>query len=433
MNDSYFESSAERIYDAIYEEDDARVCRDISEEACTNVPHNFFLHAAAMGFSKFAEAVANTKTTIPWLLSSVGAPGWIVAVLVPLRESGSMLPQLAIGSWVRQSSRRKWFYVIGAVMQAVALLGVALSVALMTGAAAGYSALLSILVFSLARGFCSIASKDVLGKTVPKTRRGRVTGLASSVGGFGTLLVVVFLYQLQANEKTYIGVVLMGALLFVAAALVYSRIDEEPGAEEGGANGIAHAICSLRLLVDDIPFRRFVIARALLVGTGLSAPFIVILANQRGNSDLVFFLLAQGLASLLSGPVWGRYADISSRYVMMFSAIAAGLLGTLLAMADWFASTLVDTNWFLPACFFALMLVHDGVRLGRKTYLVDLGGASKRTDYVAVSNTIIGIVLLFAGGVASVAQTLGISIAILLFSAMTFASCLYIRQLPEVQ
>ena len=433
MNDSYLESSAERIYEAIYEEDDARVCRDISEEACSNVPHNFFLHAAAMGFSKFAEAVANTKTTIPWLLSSVGAPGWIIAVLVPLRESGSMLPQLAIGGWVRQASRRKWFYVIGAVLQAAALVGVVLSVALFSGASAGYGALLSILVFSLARGFCSIASKDVLGKTVPKTRRGRVTGLASSLGGFGTLLVVAFLYQLQADEKTYISIVLMGAILFLFAAIVYTRIDEEPGAKEGGANGFAHAVSSLRLLIDDIPFRRFVIARALLVGTGLSAPFIVVLANQRGNSDLVFFLLAQGLASLISGPVWGRYADISSKYVMMFSAIAAGLLGALLVVIEKFATSLMSTDWFLPACFFVLMLIHDGVRLGRKTYLVDLGGASKRTDYVAVSNTMIGFILLIAGGVASYVQTFGISMAILLFSLMTFLSCLFIRQLPEAQ
>jgi hypothetical protein len=433
MNNSYLESIAERVYDAIYEEDDARVCREISEEACSNVPHNFFLHATAMGLSKLAEAVANTKTTIPWLLSSAGAPGWIIAVLVPLRESGSMLPQLAIGSWVRRASRRKWFYVIGAVLQAVALLGVVLSVGLMTGTAAGYCALLSVLVFSLARGFCSVASKDVIGKTVPKTRRGRVTGLASSIGGFGILLVVALLYQLQADEKPYIGVVAMGAILFLVSAMVYTRIDEEPGAKEGGANGIAHALSSLRLLLDDIPFRRFVCARALLVGTGLSAPFIVILANQRGNSDLIYFLLAQGLASLVSGPVWGRYADLSSRYVMMFSAMAAGLLGTVIVMTELFATALMGTDWFLPTCFFVLMLVHDGVRLGRKTYLVDLGEGSKRTDYVAVSNTMIGIVLLIAGGAASYAQTLGISLAIVLFSAMTFASCLFIRRLPEVQ
>jgi hypothetical protein len=433
MNDSNLESTPERIYQAIYEEEDARICRDISEEACSNLPQNFFRHAGAMGLSKFAEAVANTKTTIPWLLSSVGAPGWAIAVLVPLRESGSMLPQLAIGSWVRQASRRKGFYVFGAVMQAAALVGVALSLTLLDGAPAGYATLLSILVFSLARGFCSIASKDVLGKTVPKTRRGRVTGLASSFGGFGTLLVVGFLYQLQASEKTYTGLVLMGALLFLIAAFVYSRIEEDPGANEGGANGIAHAISSLRLLIDDIPFRRFVIARALLVGTGLSAPFVVILANRSGNSDLAFFLLAQGLASLLSGPFWGRYADISSRSVMMFCAIAAGLLGLMLVAAELFAPGVVHTKWFMPTCFFALMVVHDGVRLGRKTYLVDLGGASKRTDYVSVSNTIIGIVLLAAGGLAAYAQTLGISMAILLFSIMTFAACWFIRQLPEVQ
>ena len=95
MNKPDLTSRAEQIYDAIYEdEEDARVCKDISEQACTNVPSNFFLQAGATSLGKFADAVANTKTTLPWLLSSVGAPGWIVPLLVPIRESGSMLPQM---------------------------------------------------------------------------------------------------------------------------------------------------------------------------------------------------------------------------------------------------------------------------------------------------------------------------------------------------
>ena len=79
------------------------------------------------------------------------------------------------------------------------------------------------------------------------------------------------------------------------------------------------------------------------------------------------------------------------------------------------------------------MVLHDGVRLGRKTYLVDLGGKDKRTDYIAVSNTLIGVVLLLAGAIASLVQSLGNSVAILLFSLMAFVACLFIYKLPEVQ
>lgn len=58
-------------------------------------------------------------------------------------------------------------------------------------------------VFSLAHGVCSVAAKDVLGKTVSKSRRGRLTGLAGSVAGLVTLGVAagLMLYSALAAER----------------------------------------------------------------------------------------------------------------------------------------------------------------------------------------------------------------------------------------
>lgn len=425
--------SAERVYDAIYEEEDARVCKDISDAACSNVPQNFFLNASAVALGKLADALANTKTTLPWLLTSMGAPGWIAPALAPIRESGSMLPQLAIGNWVRQASVRKWFYSAGALAQAVALFGIVLGAVFLQGTAAGVSILVCVIFFSLARGFCSVASKDVMGKTVPKTRRGRVNGLSASIAGFGTLIAAALLYYLQAGIVAYSGLIAAAGVFWLLAAWLYARIEEDEGAVEGGVNGLSKAFSSLALLRDDVPFRHFVIGRAFLVGTALSAPFLVIMAQQRGNAALIFFLLAQGTAALLSGHFWGKFADRSSRKLLLTSGIAAGVLGTSIFFLEIYHPTLTHTQWFLPVCFFVLMVLHDGVRLGRKTYLVDLGGAEKRTDYVALSNTLIGVVLLVAGAIASLVQTLGNAVAILLFSLLAFIACIFIYKLPEAQ
>jgi hypothetical protein len=433
MNSSILKSRAEQVYDAIYEEEDARVCRDISDAACTHVPHNFFLNAAAVALGKTADAVANAKTTLPWLLSAVGAPGWTIMMLVPIRESGSMLPQLAIGSWVRQAPLRKWFYVAGAIVQAFALLGLCLSFVLLQGTAAGFGVLIGVIFFSLARGFCSVAAKDVTGKTVPKTRRGRVNGLSSSIAGAGTLLAVWLLYQLNAGFIAYVGLIALAALLWFGAAFLYAQIDEEPGVSEGGVNGLAAALAGLSLLRDDIPFRRFVVARALLIGTSLTAPLIVMMAQQRSDADLLFFLLAQGFAALLSGHIWGKFADQSSRLVLFSAGVAAGFLGLMISLTDIYSAGLTRTQWFLPVCFFVLMLLHDGVRAGRKTYLVDLGGADKRTDYVAVSNTLIGAILLGAGALAALVESFGTITAILFFSLLAFVAAPFIYALPEVQ
>jgi len=57
------------LYDLLASEEDAGVCTDISEDACRYVPASF-----------------------------VEAPPFVLALLVPLRESGSLIPQLPIAT-----------------------------------------------------------------------------------------------------------------------------------------------------------------------------------------------------------------------------------------------------------------------------------------------------------------------------------------------
>jgi MFS family permease len=425
--------TAENIYDALYDEDEARVCKDISEEACTHIPANFFLNAVVMSVAKLADAVANTKTTLPWLLASVGVPGWMIAVLVPIRESGSMLPQLAIGGWVRSFRVRKWWYVLGSISQALMLLGMVLSILFLDGVVAGWAVLVLVVLMSLSRGFCSVASKDVIGKTVPKTRRGRVTGLSATVAGLGTLIVVVLLSELSRGTTNYLILILVAVVCWVIAAFLMSRVVEEPGAVEGGVNGLQEALSKITLIAEDTAFRRFVFARALLMGTGLAAPFVVVLAQSHSATSLTFFLVAQGLASLTSGYVWGVVADHSSRKLLMAMAVTVGALGSFVFVVDLLWQTSTTNVWFYPMVYFVLALVHDGVRMGRKTYLLDLSGGDKRTDYVAVSNTIIGALLLLAGVLTSALQVYGNTTVILVLSLFAFASLGFLSAMPEAQ
>jgi hypothetical protein len=124
---SGFERVADDLYTRLYEDEDARVCRDISDAACTVVSGNFLRNTLAQACTKLGDALINPKTTLPWLLTSLAAPGWIAGLLVPIRESGSMLPQLAIAAWMRRLPLRKWCYVGGAVAQGLAVLGLALT------------------------------------------------------------------------------------------------------------------------------------------------------------------------------------------------------------------------------------------------------------------------------------------------------------------
>jgi len=409
----------ESLYERLAEDDEGRVCKAISESACREAPGNFLRTLVANTLSNIADRLASAKTTLPWLLMQVGAPAWMLSLLVPIRESGSMLPQMWIGAWVRRQPVRKWIWVGGGVVQAFCLAALGWVGLALSGAMAGWSVIALLVVFSLARGACSVAYKDVQGKTVPKTRRGRLAGWISAVSGLAALAVGVALGFAPGEESMslVVGLLLAGGVLWALGSLAFSSIVEEPGATEGGANGISEALTQLSVLREDAPFRRFVGARALAMGSGLAAPFYISLARDdlgQAVGWLGVFIAVEGLASLVSSPLWGRWADRSSRQVFAAACALAALLSIGVALAAWAGLSPAVALVFYPLAFFGLGVAHAGIRLGRKTYLVDMAEGNQRTVYVAVSNSVIGALLLFTGLVGALASLVSVPGTVLL-------------------
>ena len=130
---------AESVYERLVDEEDARVCRDISEAACRETPANFMLTLLAQFLTKLGDALASPKVTLAWVLGAIQAPLGLTALLVPIRESGSLVPQLLIASYVRRLPLRKRVWVAGSVIQAVAIAAMGVVALTLTGAAAGWS------------------------------------------------------------------------------------------------------------------------------------------------------------------------------------------------------------------------------------------------------------------------------------------------------
>ncbi len=117
---------------------------------------------------------------------------------------------------------------------------------------------------------------------------------------------------------------------------------------------------------------------------------------------------------------------------MIIAGAAAAASGIGLVLLTFLSDRLAATQWLYPLFFFFLMIAHSGVRLGRKTYVVDLAGGNKRTDYVAVSNTVIGVLLLLAGSVGFLTEIVSISVVILILAAMGLAGAIMSANLPEI-
>ncbi|MBN7798188.1 MFS transporter [Parahaliea mediterranea] len=432
------------MYSVLVEEEDARVCRDIPEAACSGQPLAFTRQLAAQTCTKLGDALTSSRLVLAWMLSSLGAPAVFIALLVPVRESLSLLPQLFVAQAVRRHPIRKTFWVWGSMGQGACLVLMVAAVLLLEGAALGVAVIGLLALFSLSRGVCSVAAKDVLGKTVSKTRRGRLTGLAASVSGAVTLLVAAVLMlapavlpggQSLAGPGLFAAILGLSALLWFAAAAIYAGVPEVPGATGGGGNAFTEALRSLDLLRSDPRFRRFVVARMLLVSTAFAIPYLVVLIQQNARSGTAGFaalLLAEGAAGLVSGPLWGRWSDRQSQRVMAAAAALSLLLMlATLALAAWHASWL-GLPLVAGALLFVAAVAHQGARVGRKTYLVDMATGDNRAQYTAVSNTVIGLFLFSGAALGWVDTAFGTASVLALLAGVAALATLRCAALPAV-
>ena len=430
-------SAVSDIGAVFFEDDENRVCKDIPESACRHQPENAAIHLASLAATKAADGLVDPKLVLPWLLQSVGAPAAAIGVLVPLRESLALLPQILVSHRVRALPRRKWVWATGTAIEALTVAAMALVLWRYDGAFAGWLTAVFLAVFALGRSLASVSYKDVLGKTVAKRRRGSVSGLAGSCAAMVTLTYGAALAFgfLPLDRTVLLTGMAVAAGLWALAAFIFLLLAEEPGASQGGADGLAAIMESGRRLWGERQFRLFVIARSFLTVTALAPPYLLLSAGQDGGrslGSLGSFVVASSLAAILGSTVWGVMSDRSSRWVLILAAIAGALvLGTsaILAVA------VSNGVWSMlaPIALFVLMLAYQGVRQGRKIHLVDMAPAEDRTLYTAFSNTAIGVVLIVMGVFGFVADRLGTPFVLAIFCAFCVVAALVAFRLDEVQ
>jgi sugar phosphate permease len=332
---------------------------------------------------------------------------------------------------------RKWVWVTGGLLSAVAMALVLLAVDSVQGVAAGWLIIALLSLYSLARGICSVSAKDVLGKTISKSRRGSLMGMSASIsGGFILLIGLAVQFGGLSNGDQFLFKVLLAGSVFayLASIVFFALINEVPGATGGGANAINEALGSLTLVITDKPFRQFMIARTLLLSIALAPPFYVLLAQQKGLdlAGMGLLIVASGVASMVSGPIWGRMSDRSSRQVMTLASLLAGFMGLLIFSVEAFSNYSLNQLWHITLLFFLIAVFHGGARLGRKTYLVDMADSDNRSTYVAVSNTLIGVFMLAGGAIGVIADIFSVAALIGLLGLISVLSAFYIGNIKDV-
>ncbi len=431
---------ARRLYELAAGEDSVRICRDIPEDQCREQPRNFLWQIFSQALSKIGDVLADTKVVLPWLLGAVGAPVFLIGLLVPIRESLALMPQMLIGGVIRRFPMRKGFWVASSVVEGlcVILMGVVAAMGLRGGAAGG--AIVGLLViFSLARGVASIAAKDTLGKTVSKGRRGRVSGYAATVSGIVAAAVGLYLAFSPDDalpDGVLYAIIIAAGLFWFLAAAAFWMINEYPGATDGGRDIRDLLRDQAGLLLRDRELQKFLAARTLMISTALVGPVYVAIAQSAMGQTLDglgWLVIASGLAGAVSSSVWGALADRSSRLTMALAAGLAGVLGIIVLAVMHFRPDVSESTFFYAAILFVLGVAHAGVRIGRKTHVVDLASGDRKAEYVALSNTIIGVLLLVIGAFVSALIGLGFEIAVAVLSFLALLGAAMALAMKNVQ
>lgn len=406
-------------------------------------PKNGLLHIAALTLTKIADSLIDPKLVLAWLLNSLGAPGYIIGALVPVREAGSLLPQLAIARTVEKASRASRIWSAAAAVQGLAAFAIAASVLLLEGAAAGWAVIAALAVLAMARAAASVSYKDALARTIAKGRRGSITGFAAAIGslaafGFG-LAMALGLFTL-AQQTLAIAVAAAG-VAFLLSSLFFLRLHEPDATAENDPDTSLKALFAP--LFTSRQLQIFIAARAGLTVTALAPPFIVMLSSAGSASGsasgsgsalgaLGPLVMASTAASVVAAYVWGRLSDRSSRQTLIIAGALSALILAVIGGLGLSDATL-GGRWGAAAAIFAAQIAYEGVRQGRKLHLTDMADDSLRARYTALSNTLIGGALLAGGSAGYVADRIGPAPLLLAFAAITLIGSLIATRLDEVQ
>ncbi|MCF3974699.1 MFS transporter [Paracoccus salsus] len=397
---------------------------------------NGVVHVVSLTLTKTADALIDPKLVLSWLLTALSAPGAMVGLLVPVREAGALLPQLALARLVEASPRRKRFWAAGSAVQGIAALGIAAAALLLSGAVAGGVIVACLAVLAVARSASSVSYKDALARTITKRRRGAITGLAASVAsvsvfGVGALMASGLFAVAVAPLAVIIAVA--GAAFLLASAIFLTLREPESDTDDKDDDGSFAAL--VQPILTDRQLRVFVASRAALAVTALAPPFIVMLSAASGRNaldQLGPLVMASTAASVLASYVWGRLSDRSSRQTLM----AAGALGAaVFAVVGAVGMAFGGLGGALgaAAAIFAAQIAYEGVRAGRKLHLTDMAEDAFRARYTALSNTLIGAALLASGIFGLAADRFGPAPVLMSFALIAALGAFLARGLDEVQ
>jgi hypothetical protein len=392
--------------------------------------------------------LGSEKLVLPFLYTALGGAVLYSGLFAPVVIIARLLAQLLGSRLIGMTRKTHGYLALATTVVAAVLAGVA---GLTGGVPMAWLPVVFIAasaVMGMSNGFGALTAQDMMGRVLGARSRTNLLfaiGAASGAGVIVTTLASQLLTGFAPREATpqdHAQLVWIGAGMLLLSSLGALAVRETPralpSAEATGAGGrgyMASLFESIRIVSRLAWFRRFVVARMLLLSVELPMPFFAVHAatfHAQTTPSLTYFVISLSLGMIGGGLVWPQLGRKSIQLVLSASPLVAGL-AALLAFLNHIIVGLQSPFTHAAAIFF-LAFGTQGALDGSTAYVVGSATDEERPYCIAVANLAAGIVGVgVAFGVGLIAHYRGIIVAIVAMGVLNVITAVYARALPSVR
>ncbi|MDQ6670747.1 MAG: MFS transporter [Chloroflexota bacterium] len=375
---------------------------------------NFWALVTDGALFSVGQAFFDMNTIAPLFIASFTSAPALIGAAAAIKTAGFYIPQLPTALAIRRLRRVKGFFLTLAVIGRVGMLGT-VALALAAGQLPGawvvglFLALYALLMFT--DGASAVPWFDLIGRTVPQGRRGRLFGMMQVWGGVGAIAAGIIIQRvLAANlgfSTTYALLFALGAAALVGSAVAIVPI-REPAPYQSTSIGHQPAPSGFLTLLREPHLQRVGLAQIAAGTLQLALPFYVIYARtglHLGDAWIGGFVLAQTVGGAVGGLIWGRVADHLGALPVIY--LSASLLVAIPLLALMAGDAQAASGAILVLVFGMAGAAAGGSRVGFWKYVLDLVDPLDRRLYTGLVNSanspsllmpLVGSVVLAAGG-----------------------------------
>ncbi len=345
------------------------------------------------------ETFIDSATVLALFVSRLTDRNWLVGLAVSLHEIGWYLPQVLTIPILEQRARRLTLYRQAAFIRVGGLLVVTVSVFLLGDRQPGLLLaifLAGFMIFAFAGGFAAVSFYDVVGRTIPMSRHGKLWAYRLFFGGILSALCGVVIGAILGIPDFALryGILFAVATLFIGLGTTAFTFSDEPAVEVSrkALHMGAHLRENVRVAWRDPAFRALFGTRVALAASGMATPFYVVYAVRTlGLPPVVVagFISAKIAGFVASNLLWQRIASRHGPTDLMRRVTVTAAAGPLLALAA-AAAPEAGRGPLLTGTFFLLGASVSGTSIAFQSLLLGIAPAARRPSYVGLMNSFVG-------------------------------------------